>query len=113
MAGAACRGSGRVPRRGDSGAARGPGGLSGAVNKGETSDGSFVGTGEGQWGQLHALKSPPPQAESGTGWAWGGRRGGRGQAGATGCLQRQPVTWGDEKVWAPRRLQIKPGGRIC
>lgn len=45
------------------------------VNKGETSDGSFVGTGEGQWGQLHALKSPPPPpAERGTGWAWGGRR---------------------------------------
>lgn len=95
----------------------GPQGALGAsavpVNKGETSDGSFVGTGEGQWGQLHALKSPPPQAERGTGWAWGRRRRGRGQAGATGCLQRQPITWGDEKVWAPRRLQKKPGGRIC
>lgn len=47
----------------------GPQGALGAsavpVNKGETSDGSFVGTGEGQWGQLHALKSPPPQPKGG------------------------------------------------
>lgn len=64
----------------------GPQGALGAsavpVNKGETSDGSFVGTGEGQWGQLHALKSPPPPSRKGDrlglGWASRRQRTGRG-----------------------------------
>lgn len=56
----------------------GPQGALGAsavpVNKGETSDGSFVGTGEGSVGSAPCFEKPSPLAKRGTGWAWGGRR---------------------------------------